>query len=66
MMGMTLTDATLEQINKCREAAWKLPITAQEAVRLIGEKRNRTDRDFDPIPFLMQVDDDDIKKQGMR
>lgn len=59
---MTLNDATLDQINKCRVAARLQAISARDAARVLGSERKRRDRDFDPIPFLMQLDDAELKK----
>lgn len=59
---MTINDRTLDEINKCRLAARKMTISARDAVRLLGAEKKRVERDFDPIPFLMQIDDGDLKK----
>jgi hypothetical protein len=63
---MTLDDRVLNEINRCRTAARKHTIAAPEAIRLIARERKRLERDFDPIPFLMQVDDADLKKMWVR
>lgn len=59
---MNINDRTLDEINKCRLAARMMQISPRDAVRILGQEKKRTGRDFDPIPFLMQIDDADLKK----
>jgi hypothetical protein len=59
---MHINDRTLDEINKCRLAARKMKISPRDAVRLVGQEKKRLERDFDPIPFLMQIADEDLKK----
>lgn len=63
---MNLTDRTLDEINRCRTAARKHTISAKDAIRLIAKEKKRLERDFEPIAFLMQVDDADLRKMWVR
>lgn len=63
---MTLDDRVLDEINKCRTARRAHTISARDAIRLLANEKKRLERDFDPIPFLMQVDDADLRKMWVR